>query len=476
MQISQRSRVPSSQAAPAIAPSAWVPTAELDAQQTSASQKIGFGLLLVFLFLLYGRVTDFFLPFLHIPMVTAVCCLVLLLFSGRLSAVLTSPMGMLLTGFSAWICLATPFSLWPGGSVQTLVDEWLRSFAVFLIAGGLIATLNQLLKAMTVLAWTFFVASLLTLFLGVPEQGRLALPVGLYSGPNEVAMAMLTGCVYWWWMFYKPPPSLGRKLISLVCIFPILYVLPKTASRGALVTVVFILPFLLLRGATRGKIILSMFLIVVLIGSVALLPQGIKARFATLLPADAEEQSSNDPGAAAQESARASTEQRWYLLKTSVILTLKHPLLGVGPGQFEVAENQRAADLGLPKGNWHGTHNTYTQISSEAGIPALLLFGGCIWICWRELVRIEKAAKESGHLRAKEIGMAAFALRALLFTDAVLFMFVHLGYASFFPTMAGMIFALSRIAKSTLDGESGGPEQLRGVAANPSSLPAFPRP
>ncbi len=473
MQISQRSQIPSSHATAAVAASSWVPAMDEKAQRTSVGQKLGFGFLLVFLFLLYGRVADFYLPYLHIPMVTAIACLALLVLSGRLSAVLASRTGKLLGAFSVWLCLAVPFSVWPGGSVQTLTDEWLKSFAVFLIAGGLIATLNQLLKAMTVLAWALIVASLLVLFLGVSDQGRLTIPVGLYSGPNEVAMAMLTGCVYWWWMLYKPPRSVGRKLMSLVCLVPLLYVLPKTGSRAALVTLLFILPFLLLRGATRGKILLSVLLIAVLIASAALLPQGIKARFATLLPTGAKEQSSGGADAAIQESARASTEQRWYLLKTSVILTLKHPVFGVGPGQFEVAENQRAVDLGLPTGNWRGTHNTYMQISSEAGIPALLLYGACMWICWKELIRIEKTAKGSGHPRAKEIGMSAFSLRALLFTDAVAFLFAHLAYAPFFPTLAGLIFAFSRIAKSSLEGETGGIVQLQS-GARTRSLPALP--
>jgi O-antigen ligase len=63
------------------------------------------------------------------------------------------------------------------------------------------------------------------------------------------------------------------------------------------------------------------------------------------------------------EDKGGSAQSRRELLIASLALTVRHPLLGVGPGQF-----------GQISGSWHETHNTYTQFSSEAGIPALLLF------------------------------------------------------------------------------------------------------
>ncbi len=50
-----------------------------------------------------------------------------------------------------------------------------------------------------------------------------------------------------------------------------------------------------------------------------------------------------------------------------------HPLFGVGPDQFAAAVSQEAAGDGqqVP---WLGTHNTYTQVSSECGIPALIFY------------------------------------------------------------------------------------------------------
>jgi len=44
-------------------------------------------------------------------------------------------------------------------------------------------------------------------------------------------------------------------------------------------------------------------------------------------------------------------------------LTATHPIFGVGPGQFESVTQ-----------TWFLTHNTYTQLSSEVGIPGIILF------------------------------------------------------------------------------------------------------
>jgi O-antigen ligase len=60
---------------------------------------------------------------------------------------------------------------------------------------------------------------------------------------------------------------------------------------------------------------------------------------------------------------RGSAEARKELLMKSLTITAKHPVFGIGPGNFP-------SYTGL----WRVTHNTYTQLSSECGIPALVLF------------------------------------------------------------------------------------------------------
>jgi O-antigen ligase len=62
-------------------------------------------------------------------------------------------------------------------------------------------------------------------------------------------------------------------------------------------------------------------------------------------------------------TAYLSAQIRGTLLEESVVTALKHPLLGIGPGNFTVIS-----------GFWRVAHNSFTEIAAEGGFPALVLF------------------------------------------------------------------------------------------------------
>lgn len=76
-------------------------------------------------------------------------------------------------------------------------------------------------------------------------------------------------------------------------------------------------------------------------------------------------------------------ENRRLLLKESIAVTLRRPIFGVGVGNFPVYVNGMNKEEGRLKEAWHGTHNTYTQLSSETGIPGLAIFIGILVVSWR---------------------------------------------------------------------------------------------
>jgi O-antigen ligase len=75
--------------------------------------------------------------------------------------------------------------------------------------------------------------------------------------------------------------------------------------------------------------------------------------------------------------AYASAQERQQLLWRSIEVTMEHPLFGVGPGNFEQLS-----------GNWLVAHNSYTQMSSEGGIPALIFY---VLILWSGFMNIRTA-------------------------------------------------------------------------------------
>lgn len=70
-----------------------------------------------------------------------------------------------------------------------------------------------------------------------------------------------------------------------------------------------------------------------------------------------------------------SNKERIRIWKLSLESIKKHPLLGVGIGNFPVVLNQ---DLALAKAG-SSAHNIYFQIADEMGIPALIL---AFWFLW----------------------------------------------------------------------------------------------
>src|SRR5262249_18387629 len=61
---------------------------------------------------------------------------------------------------------------------------------------------------------------------------------------------------------------------------------------------------------------------------------------------------------------------RCPIWQAALWLMLQNPLIGVGPGAFEVAEGLSHGGAG----KWSAAHNSFLQIGTELGIPGLALF------------------------------------------------------------------------------------------------------
>jgi O-antigen ligase len=122
---------------------------------------------------------------------------------------------------------------------------------------------------------------------------------------------------------------------------------------------------------------------------------------------------------------KGSAEAREDLLIQSIKVTAEHPLFGVGPGNFPSYTQL-----------WRVTHNTYTEFSSECGIPALLLFLYLMRRTFWKLTKVRKL-KEYGpaddtRLFAGAIwaGMGAYMLGAFFSSTAFqLFPYYMVTYA-----------------------------------------------
>jgi O-antigen ligase len=124
---------------------------------------------------------------------------------------------------------------------------------------------------------------------------------------------------------------------------------------------------------------------------------------------------------------------RAELLMKSLVITAKRPLFGVGPSNFASYT-----------GTWRVTHNTYTELSSECGIPALILFLLIIRECFKNLARTRATALYQAN---PDIRMYTSALWVGFASYLVGAAFASTAYQLFPYFMVGYTTALYRLAR-----------------------------
>src|SRR5439155_10032522 len=161
-----------------------------------------------------------------------------------------------------------------------------------------------------------------------------------------------------------------------------------TVSRGTLVGLLGVSFVALWKASFRGRFTYGLTGIVLTVWIFGTLPVALQQRYSSLLVNDVA-----DTKDAMAESAVASREQRMSLLWESLSMTMSNPLVGVGPGMFDVAAAYQAKRRGARE-EWVVTHNTYTQVSSEAGLPALIFFVATLGCCIRIVSSVHKQTRE----------------------------------------------------------------------------------
>ena len=429
-------------------------------------QIFGLAALAVFLFILYSRVFDLLINFAaesgapnlsdvlaNVPAVFFVSMAGAALFSRGLQRAFSSPVGLVLLGFSFWLVLDIPFSVWRGGSFAVVMRGWAKALLVYVAIAGLIRSFDQCTRILHAIGYAILTVALIGLLLGSTASGRLYLPQGKFGNPNDYAQVLLIGLPFLWLMFKNAPPALSHRVPLLASLGVVMVVLAQTGSRGAFVSFAVILLVLFLRARLFGKVVLAFLTSLVVLFSALLLPEDLQRRYFTwseeVSPEENEETYVPDN---LRSIAIAAAESRYALLQQSIRFTIRNPIFGVGPGMFPVAQAATAKDEG-ERAHWQVTHNTYTQVSCEAGLPALCLYLAAIILCWRQANSVYRFSRSRVHRRSEAVGATALCLKISLLTFALTAFFSSVAFQSLFPTLAGLIVALSRVAKDALADE-----------------------
>ena len=353
--------------------------------------------------------------------------------------------------FFACMALAAPFSSWKGGSIQRVIVYAEFSMPLMFVVAGLTVTWDQVRALFYTIGWAAVVNLIhARLFAATDENGRISLEGSGASigNSNDLSSHLVLVLPFLLFIATDARRSVIIRLPLLAGVGYGFWIILGTASRGALVAVFAMFVFIIWRATAWQRVIALIVGLMVAIAVPVLLPTTTLLRLASLFGGEHEE-------------AKESGEARNYLLQQSLLYTLQHPLFGVGPDQFSNYEGMMSQARG-EHGEWHATHNAFTEISSECGIPAAVFF---IWGIGSALGTVNRTWRRARRRGVPEVSRVCFFYTFAMIGYLVSIFFLANAYRYYLPSMIGLAIAIGAAGTRYLD-----EIEQKGMAVQPAGV------
>lgn len=258
--------------------------------------------------------------------------------------------------------LSIPFATDPAIAWDKLTD-YLKVVFMFIVMINVVRTKTRL-KALLLLC---LIASIIFSIYAVKDYSADRLLVGgerisglvggMFQNPNDLALHLVTMVPLAVALFFSSRNPLSKTVYILVALTLIAGIV-VTFSRGGFLGLAITLAVMVAKFTRGRKVAFVVIISVVFVGLLAFAPGAYRGRLAL--------------------TSDMSATNREDDLKRSIYLTLRHPIVGLGMDNFQLYSNQGLA-----------THNAYTQVSSELGIPAALFYILFLVVPLKQLRRIQ---------------------------------------------------------------------------------------
>jgi len=247
------------------------------------------------------------------------------------------------------IC-SIPLSVWPTGSIKFVTDVlFLNMFFYFILSyaskneNNIIFIINSVVISVAIIAIVAF---------NITGMDRVSVSYTYDSNDTAYIMVCFLPLVY-----YSAKARKGiLKLMMFLLVGVMMVVIIKTGSRGGFLGLLAVVVMVLLK---ERKNIIKTLLFATLLTIVFSIFAGQDYWDKIASIADTNDYNYNARGG------------RLDLWKSGIKLMFSNPVLGVGVGQYNVAEGLSHADVG---GKWSTAHNAYIQIGVELGLPGFFFF------------------------------------------------------------------------------------------------------
>jgi O-antigen ligase len=287
------------------------------------------------------------------------------------------------------ILLTAPFSIWPGGSVATFTDLYVKVVLIFVL---MVNTLNTP-KRVEQFMWLIVVATGYIAFravldyargINLVENGRVqGFVSGIFRNPNDLALNMVAVLPLGVLVALNGRTTL-RRVIAAGCGVLMLATIVASHSRSGSVGLVAMLLFMGVY-LLRRRPGLVMAAVVMLALALPLTPESYWHRLSSITDGSQDE--------------TGSREARRVLLREGYLAFAANPLTGVGAGQFKNYSPEHRVEA------WRETHNVLLQVASELGVLGLAVFTFLLVraaMASRQIKRLVKKATASSTITPEE--------------------------------------------------------------------------
>ena len=257
--------------------------------------------------------------------------------------------------FTLTALLSIPMAISSTIGWQEFSGTFIRCVVIFIVMLNVVRTESRLKGLM-------FLALAASIWLSVEaindyRQGLMTVEgyrasgrgTGIFGNTNDMALHLVTILPISIALLFGSKGA-GRRVFYGACAALMIAAIILSYSRGAFLGLVVVFIFFTLKLGGRHRIEILMATLGVAVVVVLLAPSGYGGRLLSIFVP------SLDPG--------GSADARRGELFRSIYVALRHPLLGIGMGNYQ------------PEMSYRGlvTHNSYTQVAAELGMSALVCY------------------------------------------------------------------------------------------------------
>ncbi len=391
--------------------------------------RLAFGLLFLFTLLLYLRPNDLIPAMGTFPLAKIVAILAPLAYAyaqyrlGRPIINWTTEVKMVFLMLFLAV-LFTPIAASPSDSVSLITDIFIKTVIIFVLIINLVNTRARLrsIISLTVICGTWLAIFAIKNYAAGNFElkgERIAGVVGgIFGNPNDLALALN--------LLIPLAVSLallgaGRvRQFYIACALIMTVGVIATFSRAGFISLVAMAAVMLWKfgqGKRTNAAIAGLIAAAIMFGA---LSESYQSRLSSIF-----DRSKDTTG---------SAQQRTELLKRGVDLAVRHPIIGLGIGNFHIYSiNEKVA------------HNAYLETAAELGGIGLLAYLILILAPLRGLSRIERGLRKDETRPDLEMKYLSIGLQAVLVTYMVNSFFISIQYLWYLYYAAGYAVALRLI-------------------------------